>query len=184
MIYLFVYQLKEVFISASSDLSYSLLLFFRTFRTFRVKFWFVFLHAVMVEPTSSLFPQRVFLRCVKSINCRAVYKRGSLVLLLSYPYKGKSQTKMLKQGSFNASQLVNVQFTSVRFIGCQSILSVVPVSHAGTGPMSERTKCIHFCVGLVQNGSSSAIAMLKHSTLEKKVGINVDLGSLIENSLV
>lgn len=123
MIYLFVYQLKEVFISASSDLSYSLLLFFRTFRTFRVKFWFVFLHAVMVEPTSSLFPQRVFLRCVKSINCRAVYKRGSLVLLLSYPYKGKSQTKMLKQGSFNASQLVNVQFTSVRFIGCQSILS-------------------------------------------------------------
>lgn len=188
MIYLFVYQLKEVFISASSDLSYSLLLFFRTFRTFRVELWFFFFYMqswLMVEPTSSLFPQRVFLRCVKSINCRAVYKRGSLVLLLSYPYKGKIQTKMLKQGSFNASQLVNVQFTSVRFIGCQFILSVVvPVSHAGTGPMSERTKCIHFCVGLVQNGSSSAIAMLKHSTLEKKVGINVDWSSLIENSLV
>lgn len=118
---IFVYQLKEVFIPASSDLSYSLLLFFRTFRTFRVKFWFVFLHAVMVEPTSSLFPQRVFLRCVKSINCRAVYKRRSLVLLLSYPFKGKIQTKMLKQGSFNASQLVNVQFTSVRFIRRTSI---------------------------------------------------------------
>lgn len=121
MIYLFVYQLKEVFISASSDLSYSLLLFFRTFRTFRVELWFFFFYMqswLMVEPTSSLFPQRVFLRCVKSINCRAVYKRGSLVLLLSYPYKGKSQIKMLKQCAFNASQLVNVQFTSVRFIGC------------------------------------------------------------------
>lgn len=125
MIYLFVYQLKEVFISASSDLSYSLLLFFRTFRTFRVELWFFFFFYMqswlMVEPTSSLFPQRVFLRCVKSINCRAVYKRRSLVLLLSYPFKGKIQTKMLKQGSFNASQLVNVQFTSVRFIRRTSI---------------------------------------------------------------
>ena len=45
---------------------------------------------------------------------------------------------------------------------------LLPVSHLGTGPISDRTKCIHFCVGFVKKGSSSAIPILKHSILKIK----------------
>ena len=46
--------------------------------------------------------------------------------------------------------------------------NLLPVSHLGTGPISDRTKCIHFCVGFVKKGSSSAIPILKHSILKIK----------------
>ena len=50
-------------------------------------------------------------------------------------------------------------------------VQLLPVSHLGTGPISDRTKCIHFCVGFVKKGSSSPIPILKHSILKIKHSI-------------
>lgn len=84
---------------------------------------------------------------------------------------------MLKQGSFNASQLVNVQFTSVRFIRRTSI-----ACRNRTDVRAHEMHTLLCWVGIEWVVISNCNVEALNSG--KKVGINVDWSSLIENSLV